>query len=102
MKLNPRLDLLMSPKSMYCSALSLSDHECPYKPILFLADNMNLEKLFENINNCVHGNTTSGNSSKATFTILRTIKEMNGNKFMWLQVTCNKRGRREQCCFVLY
>jgi hypothetical protein len=38
---------------------------------------------------------------KATFTILRIIKEMDGNKFVCLKLTCNKGGRREQCCPVL-
>ena len=36
-----------------------------------------------------------------TFTILRIINEINGNKCMCLQVTYNKGRRREQCCPIL-
>lgn len=62
---------------------------------------INLEQLFELLVIVYMTILLEETVFNATFTILRIIKEMNGNKFMCLQVTCNKGGRREQCSPIL-
>jgi hypothetical protein len=48
----------------------------------FLADNINLEQLFEILIIMFMAILLQETVSKATFTILRIIREINGNKFM--------------------
>jgi len=62
---------------------------------------INLEQLFELLVIVYMTILLEETVFNATFTILRIIKEMNGNKFMCLQVPYNKGGRREQCCPIL-
>ena len=62
---------------------------------------INLEQLFELLVIVYMTILLEETVFNATFMILRIIKEMNGNKFMCLQVTCNKGGRREQCSPIL-